>query len=41
MHLNLTKEQRLQRIEQALKRNLKKRKKFQNKIIKESKKTKK
>ena len=41
MHLNLTKEQKLQRIEQALKRNLKKRKKFQNKIIKESKKTKK
>ena len=41
MHLNLTKEQKLQRIEQALKKNLKKRKKFQNKIIKESKKTKK
>ena len=41
MHLNSTKEQRLQRIEQALKRNLKKRKKFQNKIIKGSKKTKK
>ena len=41
MHLNLTKEQKLQRIEQALKRNLKKRKKFQNKIIKERKKTKK
>ena len=41
MHLNLTKEQRLQRIEQALKRNLKKRKKFQNKIIKENKKIKK
>ena len=41
MYLNSTKEQRLQRIEQALKRNLKKRKKFQNKIIKESKKTKK
>ena len=41
MHLNSRKEQRLQRIEQALKRNLKKRKKFQNKIIKESKKTKK
>ena len=41
MHLNSIKEQKLQRIEQALKRNLKKRKKFQNKIIKESKKTKK
>ena len=41
MQLNSRKEQRLQRIEQALKRNLKKRKKFQNKIIKESKKTKK
>ena len=41
MHLNSTKEQRLQRIERALKKNLKKRKKFQNKIIKESKKTKK
>ena len=41
MHLNSRKEQRLQRIEQALKRNLKKRKKFQNKTIKESKKTKK
>ena len=41
MYLNSRKEQRLQRIEQALKRNLKKRKKFQNKIIKESKKTKK
>tara|TARA_B100000686_G_scaffold151627_1_gene158874 strand:- start:333 stop:458 length:126 start_codon:yes stop_codon:yes gene_type:complete len=41
MHLNSTKEQRLQRIEQALKKNLKKRKKFQNKVIKESKKTKK
>ena len=41
MHLNLTKEQRLHRIEQALKRNLEKRKKFQNKNIKESKKTKK
>jgi len=38
MHLNSTKEQRL---EQALKRNLKKRKKFQNKIIKENKKRKK
>jgi len=41
MHLNSTKEQKLQRIEQALKRNLKKRKKFQNKIIIERKKTKK
>ena len=41
MHLNSTKEQRLQRIEEALKKNLKKRKKFQNKVIKESKKTKK
>jgi|TARA_Y100000758_G_scaffold171495_1_gene121921 hypothetical protein len=41
MHLNSTKEQKLQRIEQALKRNLKKRKKFQNKIIKERRKTKK
>ena len=41
MQLNSRKEQRLQRIEQALKRNLKKRKKFQNKIIKERKKTKK
>ena len=41
MHLNSTREQRLQRIEQALKRNLKKRKKFQNKNIKENKKTKK
>ena len=41
MYLNSTKEQKLQRIEQALKRNLKKRKKFQNKIIKERKKTKK
>ena len=41
MYLNSTKEQKLQRIEQALKRNLKKRKKFQVKIIKESKKKKK
>jgi len=41
MHLNSTKEQRHQRIEQALKKNLKKRKRFQSKIIKESKKTKK
>ena len=41
MNANSRKEQRFQRIEQALKRNLKKRKKFQNKIIKESKKTKK
>ena len=41
MHANSRKEQRFQRIEQALKSNLKKRKKFQNKIIKESKKTKK
>ena len=34
MQLNSKKEQRLLRIEQALKRNLKKRKKFQNKIVK-------
>ena len=40
MQLNSRKEQRLQRIEQALKRNLKKRKIFQNKIIKERKKIK-
>jgi len=34
MQLNSKKEQRLLRIEQALRRNLKKRKKFQNKIVK-------
>ena len=34
MQLNSKKEQRLLRVEQALKRNLKKRKKFQNKIVK-------
>jgi len=38
MQLNSKKEQRLQRIDRALKNNLKKRKKFQNKIKKESKK---
>jgi len=32
MQINLKKEQRLQRVEQALKNNLKKRKIFQNKI---------
>ena len=41
MRLNLKKELRLKRIERALKDNLKKRKIFQNKINKESKKTKK
>jgi len=41
MRLNSKKELRHQRIEQALKSNLKKRKIFQNKIDKESKKTKK
>ena len=41
MQINLKKEQRLQRIERALKDNLKKRKVFQNKINKESKKIKK
>ena len=34
MQINLKKEQRLQRIEKALKRNLKKRKIFQDKIRK-------
>ena len=41
MQLSAKKELRLQRIERALKDNLKKRKIFQNKINKESKKTKK
>jgi len=41
MQLNSKKELRLQRIERALKNNLKKRKIFQNKINKESKKIKK
>jgi hypothetical protein len=41
MQLNSKKELRLQRIERALKSNLKKRKIFQNKINKESKKIKK
>jgi len=41
MQLNSKKELRLQRIERALKDNLKKRKIFQNKINKESKKIKK
>jgi len=41
MRLNSKKELRLQRIEQALKSNLKKRKIFQNKIRSESKKIKK
>ena len=41
MQLNSKKELRLQRIERALKDNLKKRKVFQNKINKESKKIKK
>tara|TARA_B100000378_G_scaffold184770_1_gene149743 strand:+ start:378 stop:503 length:126 start_codon:yes stop_codon:yes gene_type:complete len=41
MRLNSKKELRLQRIEQALKSNLKKRKIFQNKIRNESKKIKK
>ena len=38
MRLNLKKEKRILKIEQALKSNLKKRKKFQNKINKENKK---
>jgi|TARA_B100000586_G_scaffold222581_1_gene169697 hypothetical protein len=38
MQLNLKKELRHQRIERALKNNLKKRKKFQNKINKKNKK---
>ncbi len=41
MRLNSKKELRLQRIERALKDNLKKRKIFQNKINKENKKIKK
>jgi len=41
MQLNSKKELRLQRIERALKSNIKKRKIFQNKINKESKKIKK
>tara|TARA_B100001996_G_C18349042_1_gene473235 strand:+ start:500 stop:625 length:126 start_codon:yes stop_codon:yes gene_type:complete len=41
MQLNSKKESRHQRIERALKNNLKKRKIFQNKIIKGSKKIKK
>tara|TARA_Y100000590_G_scaffold453132_1_gene597590 strand:- start:89 stop:214 length:126 start_codon:yes stop_codon:yes gene_type:complete len=41
MQINSKKEYRIQRVEQELKKNLKKRKKFQNKIIKESKKIKK
>ena len=41
MQLNSKKELRLQRLERALKTNLKKRKIFQNKINKESKKIKK
>ena len=41
MQLNSKKELRLQRIERALKDNLRKRKIFQNKINKESKKIKK
>tara|TARA_B100000470_G_C19430337_1_gene232656 strand:+ start:148 stop:273 length:126 start_codon:yes stop_codon:yes gene_type:complete len=41
MHLNSKKELRHQRIERALRNNLKKRKVFQNKINKESKKIKK
>ena len=41
MQLNSKKELRLQRIERALKDNLKKRKIFQNKINKENKKIKK
>ena len=41
MQINSKKEHRIQRVEQELKKNLKKRKKFQNKIIKESKKIKK
>ena len=38
MRLNTKKETRHQRIEKALKKNLKKRKIFQNKIVKENKK---
>ena len=41
MQIKSKKEYRIQRVEQELKKNLKKRKKFQNKIIKESKKIKK
>ena len=41
MQLNSKKELRYQRIERALRKNLKKRKIFQNKINKENKKTKK
>tara|TARA_Y100000590_G_C15620760_1_gene977479 strand:+ start:667 stop:792 length:126 start_codon:yes stop_codon:yes gene_type:complete len=41
MQIISKKEYRIQRIEQELKKNLKKRKKFQNKIIKENKKIKK
>ena len=41
MQINLKREQRYKKIEQALKNNLKKRKIFQNKINKESKKSKK
>ncbi len=41
MQIISKKEHRIQRIEQELKKNLKKRKKFQNKIIKENKKIKK
>ena len=40
MQIISKKEYRIQRIEQELKKNLKKRKKFQNKIIKENKKIK-
>ena len=41
MQINLKKEQRKKRIEKLLKNNLKKRKIFQNKVNKESKKIKK
>ena len=41
MQLSLKKETRYQRVEKALKKNLKKRKIFQNKVNKESKKIKK
>ena len=41
MQIITKKEHRIQKIEQELKKNLKKRKKFQNKIIKENKKIKK
>ena len=41
MQINLKKEQRYQRIKKSLKNNLKKRKDFQNKIVKENKKLKK